>query len=482
MWNSRPWLAAVAAFAFVASGCDNEEPIDARKVADVAATRSAQMLKGVGASMRTTGNLSSLHGLDGALASLGAGFEGVPLPALPLGTEGTSLFAPETTDAQAEQLARFLRERIFTEANVESSEGNTLLFRLKGSEVCTDGTERPDEGCVRAVDAAELRIRATSLGNDSLELELLIGPNRVEPMSLRFLPKVASFVVDLGGLKGAVAQLAAGMEAFLPPVMVGQVEFKVTEAGAQHWIFSTSILDALRLEMALPEGTFAFSFARAEPLMAFEADSVANRVRVALDLNTTEVRLPYLGTAPGLRGKDWTLSLAGLSYAFEATEDATDFSLERVGLGDAQSHLRLGDDTLFSLDLNAQSGRHFSATLTSGADGAPLLKVQPEFDLVTRFYLAPLKADPSMEIPAAYEDASYRLRLSGGNGTPTLRAVPANASTGFKGGLQLVTGELLLAANDTQVVVSQGQCLVSATPASGETASLLAYLSAGNCE
>lgn len=214
MWNSRPWLAAVAAFAFVSAGCDNEEPIDARKVADVAATRSAQMLKGVSASMRTTSNLSSLNGLSGALSSLGAGFEGVPVPAFPVGAEGTSLFAPETTDAQADQLARYLRERIFTEANVESSDGNTLLFRLKGSEVCTDGTERPDEGCVQAVDAAELRIRATNLGNDSLELELLIGPNRVEPMSLRFLPKVASFVVDLGGLKGAVAQLASGMEAF----------------------------------------------------------------------------------------------------------------------------------------------------------------------------------------------------------------------------------------------------------------------------
>lgn len=485
MQNSRSWLAAIAAVAFVTAGCDSDEAPDAKKVADIAASRSAETLRGVSSSMKTVSGLSTLNGLGDAMALFGAGFEGVPLPALPVGDDGaalSSLFAAEGTDAQADELERFLRERVFTEANVESTEDNATVFRLKGEQVCTDGRERADADCVRFVDEAQLRIRATSQGDDSLELKFLIGANRAEPLALRFLPKAVSLVVDLGGLKGAVEQLDAESAGFLPKVMVGKVELKAAQEGEAHWIVSASILDALRLELALEGSTFAFSSARAEPLVAFEADAQAKRARFSLDLNTTELRLPYAGWAPALRGKDWTVSLSGISYSVEATENQTDFVVKNLGLGDAQTHVSLGNDTLFALDLNAQSGRHFDVTLTRGADGAPLLKVQPEFDLVTRFYLAPLKADPSLEIPAAYEDATYRLRLSGGSAGPSLRAAPANNATGFKGGLQMVTGELLLSANDAQVVVSQGQCLVSATPASENDASLLSYLRQGNCE
>ncbi|QDE89187.1 hypothetical protein BHS06_09600 [Myxococcus xanthus] len=485
MQNSRSWLAAVAAVAFVATGCDSDEAPDAKKVADIAASRSAETLRGVSSSMKTVSGLSTLNGLDDAMALFGAGFEGVPLPGLPAGDEGealSALFDADEVDAQADELERFLRERVFTEANVESSEDNATVFRLKGEQICTDGREPADADCVRFVDDAQLRVRATNLGDDSLELELLIGAKRAEPLALRFLPKAVSLVVDLGGLKGAVEQLDAESAGFLPKVMVGQVELKVTKEGESHWIVSASILDALRLELALEGSTFAFSSARATPLVAFEADGQAKRARFSLDLNTTEVRLPYTGLAPSLRGKDWTVSLAGISYSVEATENQTDFVVKNLGLGDAQTHVSLGNDKLFALDLNEQSGRHFDVTLTRGADGAPLLKVQPEFDLVTRFYLAPLKADPASEIPAAYEDATYRLRLSGGAGGPSLRAAPANSATGFKGGLQVVTGELLISANDSQVVVAQGQCLVGAEPVSENDASLLSYLRQGSCE
>ncbi|ATB46588.1 hypothetical protein [Corallococcus macrosporus] len=485
MQNARSWLAAVAAVALVTTGCDPDEAPDAKKVADIAAGRSAEAMRGVSKSMRTASGLSSLNGLGEAMARFGAGFEGVPMPVLPTGEDGAALadmFDAEDTDAQAGELERFLRERVFTEANIESTEGGATVFRLKGEQLCTDGREPADADCVRAVDEAQLRIRATSEGDDTLELELLIGANRAEPLALRFLPKDVALVVDLGGLKSAVAGLDAEVAGALPAVMVGQVELKVTKESEAHWIVSGSILEALRLELAMEGSTFAFSSARAAPLVAFAVDGDAKRARFELDLNTTEVRVPYVGPAPALQGKDWTVSLSGISYAVEATENQTDFVMGNLGLGDATSHVKLGNDTLFSLDLNEQSGRHFDLTLTRGADGAPLLKVQPEFDLVTHFYLAPLMADAASEIPAAYADATYRLRLSGGAGGPSLRAAPANASTGFKGGLQVVTGELLLSAHDTQVTVSQGQCLVGAEPATGEEGSLLAYLRQGSCE
>ncbi|MCE9666374.1 hypothetical protein LY474_00995 [Myxococcus stipitatus] len=484
MRNTRSWLAAVAALAVVATGCDNDDAPDAKKVADVAARRSAEAMRGVSASMRTASGLSSLKGLEDALARFGAGFEGVPLPQLPAGQEGATLegvFDEEETDVQAERLEKYLRERVFTEANVESTDGNSTLFRLAGEQVCTDGWGTADAGCVRFVDESQLRIRATSLGDDSLELELLIGAKRADPLALRFLPKDVSVVVDLGGLKGAAEQLDPQMAALLPSVMTGQVELKVTKAGEAHWVVSGSVLEALRLELPLEGGTFAFSAARAAPLVELETDGGANRARFALDLSTTEVRVPYTGQVSALRGKDWTVSLSGLSYSVDVTEGQKDFSVTHVGLGAGQSYVGLGADKLVTLDLNAQSGRHFDLTLTQDADGLPLVKVQPGFDLLTRFYLAPLQADPSLEIPAAYADATYRVRLSGGEGGPSLRAAPANEATGFQGGLEVVTGELQLSAGDAQVVVSAGQCLVAGASIPEES-SLLSYLRQGSCE
>ncbi|MCP3166424.1 hypothetical protein [Myxococcus qinghaiensis] len=488
MRNARSWLAGVAVFALVATGCDSENPPDAQKVADVTASRSAEMVRGVSASVRTMNGLPAVDSLEEALSVFSAGFEGVPLPALPSEEaeeeDGSSLpdFSNEAeTNAQAERLEKYLRERVFTAEHVESTEGDSTVFLLKGENVCTDGSQAADTDCVKFVNQSELRIRATTLDDDGLELTFLIGSKKAQPMSLRFLPKVIALVVDLGGVKSAVQQLDAEAAAALPTVMVGQVELKVTKEGAQHWIVSGSILQALRLELTDEDGTLAISSARAVPLVELEADGVAKRARFLLDLNTTEVSLPYSGVAPALRGKNWTASLSGLSFTLEATENQKDFTVGHVGLGDAQSFLSLGADKLFTLDLNSQSGRHFDLNLSRGDDGLPLVRVQPEVDLVARFFLAPLKADSEMEVPSAYEEATYRVRFTGGTGGPSLRPVRANTTTGFKGGLQVVTGELSLTAGTSSVAVSAGQCLVGRETSSGG-GSLLDYLQAGSCQ
>ncbi|WP_254614691.1 MULTISPECIES: hypothetical protein [unclassified Myxococcus] len=487
MRNARSWLAGVAVFALVATGCDSENPPDAQKVADVTASRSAEMVRGVSASVRTMNGLPAVDSLEEALSVFSAGFDGVPLPALPSQEDeegGSALpdFSDEAkTNAQSARLEKYLRERVFIAEHVESTEGDSTIFLLKGEKVCTDGSVLPDADCVKFVNQSELRVRATTLDDDGLELTFLIGSKRAQPVSLRFLPKATSLVVDLGGVKSAVQQLDAEAAAALPTVMVGQVELKVTKAGEQHWIVSGSILQALRLELTGEDGTIAISSERAAPLVELEADGAAKRARFLLDLNTTEVRLPYAGLAPALRGKDWTVSLAGLSFTLEATENQKDFTVGHVGLGDAQSFLSLGADKLFTLDLNSQSGRHFDLTLSRGDDGLPLVRVQPEVDLVARFFLAPLKADAEMEVPSAYEEATYRVRLTGGTGGPSLRPVRANAATGFKGGVQVVTGELSLTVGDSSVTVGAGQCLVSRENSSGG-GSLVDYLQAGGCQ
>ncbi|HEX8702581.1 MAG TPA: hypothetical protein VF815_27355, partial [Myxococcaceae bacterium] len=204
------------------------------------------------------------------------------------------------------------------------------------------------------------------------------------------------------------------------------------------------------------------------------------KVSFELNLGTTEYKGPYGGTSP-LASKQVVYSLSGLSFAFNAEESQEDFVIAHVGLGNAQSYMSVDGTKVFTADLNPLSNRHFDLNLSKGADGLPLVRVLPEFDLATKFFLAPLKADPMAEVPSFYEDQSYRVRLSGGN-APSIRPVEANTATGFPGGIQVVSGELKLEGGSSSVSVSAGKCLVGKEIAEQGSHPLLGHFESRDCQ
>jgi hypothetical protein len=64
--------------------------------------------------------------------------------------------------------------------------------------------------------------------------------------------------------------------------------------------------------------------------------------------------------------------------------------------------------------------------------------------------------------------SSFNVRLSGGD-APSVRPVPANTSTGFPGGLQVVSGELSVTVNESRVTVPASKCLVKQSTTSEST-------------
>ncbi|HLM46655.1 MAG TPA: hypothetical protein VK458_22485, partial [Myxococcaceae bacterium] len=398
-----------------------------------------------------------------------------PMPANPVPMDQTA------AEAQAALLEKYLSERIFTEENVEGTEGDAIIFRLQGDDVCTTSATVPAAPeCVEAVDKMELRISATDDGGDGLVLGLLIGPDRIEPLKLGLAKRTASVLVNLAAVKEAVKFLDPTAAQGLPRVMMGRVELSLIEHAAQDVALRTNIIEAIQIEMDQNGATHAFSTARASPLAELRMDGVGKAVSFELNLGPTEYRAPYGGTS-ALANKQVVYSLSGLSFAFNAQAGVNDSVIAHVGLGNAQSYMSVDGTKVFTADLNQFSNRHFDLNLSKGADGLPLMRVLPEFDLATKFFLAPLKADPMAEVPAFYEDQSYRVRLSGGN-APSLRPVPANTTTGFPGGLQVVSGELKLEGGSSAVTVPTGKCLVGKDVAAEGSHPLLGHFETRDCQ
>jgi len=468
------WVTGTVALALGVVGCQPPAP-EPEDVAEATARRSGDLIRNLGSSMRTLSNFSALKTLTevtssiGGFGNLGGGLQGMSITRM---AEESPLPVPgvpdeTTSQAQAALVEKYLRERIFIEANVEETKGSSTTFRITGEDLCSDGSAPAAPECVAAVDKYELRIRATNKGDKGMDLELLFGPNRTEPLSLSFSDVRVGMIVDLGGVKDTVKLVSPETE--LPRVMVGRVELALTSKGPRDVEFQTSILDALSVEWDAKEGAYAFSSAKVSPLSevkVWQKDG-ANQARVALNLGTTEVRAPYSGTKAEFAGQPYVVSLSGLSYEMEAQEGSEALTLAHLGLGEAQSYLALGDHKLVTVDVNALSGRHFDLHVAKGADGRAVLSVRPEFDLSVFTNMEPL-----------YEDAeggasdgsgqSFNLRLSGGE-APSVRSVPANTSTGFPGGLQVVSGELSVAVNESRVTVPATKCLVRESSTSEST-------------
>ncbi|HEX8700756.1 MAG TPA: hypothetical protein VF815_18060, partial [Myxococcaceae bacterium] len=271
--KNKFWLTGSLVVALGGVGCSDDPP-SAKEVSDATATRTGEMVRAASASARAMGEMSSFESLNSALSVLQGSFAKVPVtgsPATDPDGEDSPLPAnpvpvdPAAADAQAALLEKYLRERIFTEANVEGTEDDATIFRLKGDDVCTTGSAPVEPECVEAVDKMELRIRATHTDNDGIDLGFLIGPDRAEPMVLSFGKKTMAVQVDLGDTKDAVKFLAPASAQQLPRVMVGRVELRLTENGAQDVTFSTGILNAIQIEVDEDGVTHAFSTARSSP-------------------------------------------------------------------------------------------------------------------------------------------------------------------------------------------------------------------------
>ncbi len=480
-------LAAAMVFSLAAVGCSGGP--SPKEVSEASATAAEQTAKGLGGTARSFANSAALKSVLENLGSLQGSFSGVPVSGSGGSVQQQPLTAPEQADLdrQVAELRKFLEEKVFTQDNVESSGGGSTMFLIKGAPVCKFGDLPALPACTDAVDKLQLRIRATSVAPKGLDLTFLFGAAKHEPLTLRLRPDSLTFSLELAQAKLALADAGSlfGLPPTLPRVLEGQVELKLQKNGEEDFTSTLSVVKAVHVEDDRDNGTFAFQTAATAVLWQLHVEGLAHRIGFELNLGPTRVSRPYKGevSRSGLAGKVLTYDLSGASFAFSAQDGDDNFVVAHVGFGDAQSTVQLDNTVLFTSDLNSLSQRHFDLNLSRDADGQPVVRVLPEVDVVTGFFLQALKVDSDVSVPSYYENETYRVRLTGG-GAPAVKPLKADAASGFPGGLKVIAGTLSFETsrpNVAPVVVPAGSCLVERKDPAVDAHPLLGKLEARAC-
>jgi hypothetical protein len=400
----------------------------------------------------------------------------------------------EMDPAEVEQgIREALEQYIFNQANLESSDETSATFRLRGEVICPveqhctwdacDGTdpscwdtenvctEGQDQECIDGINQAEIRIIATPVGDDGIDLVLQIGPERASPLALQLRSNSITLDVDLAGAKSAVEHIAsiAGETVDMPRVMVGKLRWSLTLNGEQDVTLAASVLEDVAIEVDGENGATSLDVLAADGF-SMRVQGLLGRLSMDLDAGAVDVSLPYIDVTPNATGSGaFSIHVGGASFSVVLDEGQQSLALTNLGLGDSSLTIAHDATTLFSLDLNPSSGRRFDLSVVPSADSA-LFTVTPQFDLTEAFMLASIAAD-FPDIEPYFLDTTYRVTLAG-EGSASVLPIPADELNGWYGGLQIVSGSLTLSAasngSTSEVLVPTGECLTGTdTPPEG---------------
>lgn len=483
--RSHSWLAAVAVASLGVAGCG---PADKGGAGPDEAQQRIQatvpgMAESLSRSMERWGENQNLSSLSQSLDTVSASFErmfpgliseddvAVPLARL-LPAEGDEPGEEVDMGAEIEALA----EKIFTE---ENHEGNGV-YRVRGALFCeVDGAVDPD--CAAEIDDIELRIHAVEAG-DGLDLGFRVGPDQAEPFGLELRSNRLSLVLDLADVKGAIEFLGEDDEAAagLPKVMEGVLAFSLLAPSESSVEVQVAVREALRFETDSSGSGSAMKISTEASDPLFSVLMSETSLVMTVDVGRTRVSGPWgdiQGDALELGNLD--IDWQGLTYQIDLSADSDSVAVRNIGLGDGTSTIKLDSETLLSVDLNKDSGRNFDLELSLDEAGLPVLAIAPGIDLQVSYNLEAL-SEGGVAIDAPVLRSSYALSLGGD--APVVQPLEADAFSGFPGGLRVLSGELVVSADDAaeSVVVPAGKCLVELEPAA-DAHPLIGALSAIDC-
>jgi hypothetical protein len=513
MTNRQLGLAAAAAVAAL-SACSKSTTASAPSVRTKAATYGSSVATNLQGAVDALNSASSLAALNNGLAPLQHAFGGSvgALSPVSSGTPaflssrrsvrsfarlGSSASTPGTalTAEQSSTLEQFLSQRVFTDANVESSDGSSVTFLLHGDDVCPyvlpDGSRSLlaasggtlDAGCAEDVDQQQIRVKASEPASDALDLALLIGPARAAPLTLELRTNSVAAVVSLDGVKG-VLEFEHTLDAAspVPQAMTGVVDLKVVfnrvVSGKVDVTFSSSVRQAVDVQVQDATGTTTLATAARSPWASLQVNGIDQAVAAQLDLGPTTVSAPYYVSADNAYRQEVT-SLAGMSFSFSAQDgQAGDFVISNLGLGDARTSVSLAGQDVFRADLDP---RHFAISFKADPSfaGRTIFTLEPGFQLTSFFDRRPYgNTDP------VHAGRTYTWSLSAAAGKPQIEPyeylVPTNDPyvSPWATAVKVVTGTLTLSDGESvPVTVPAGACLVDSS-ATGTTSLVQQFVSA----
>lgn len=293
--------------------------------------------------------------------------------------------APDDTSAaiDVDALIARLNDKLFTDAN-HVGDG---IYEVPASLVCTTTTvdssgnsiETIDGKCAEQLASAELRVRTAKEG-DALVLAIQVDAAHDEPLIFTLTHTSLAITVDLDDAQRAFVALAGVFDADIPNARLsGQVTAALEILGTAKLRASLAIDRALSIAFAKAGASldgpdaFVLSSAKAE-VIAVTLDGKGRSGSLALGLGETAIKAPA-------DGKRVELDLAGAT-ATALFVDGQPLELKHVSMGNRTTTVSIDGVRAVAIDLNAQDGRAFDATVSHDAGtGTDTLEVTPKLDL-----------------------------------------------------------------------------------------------------
>lgn len=409
-----------------------------------------------------------------------------------------------------EELVRHLRERVLIPANLESETSTSATYRLGPSVLCDE--EEPlaqpgtggdaasyDPDCVEQVNRLQLRLRLTSQREGDVDMAVLIGQERNEPVVFELHRRSLGLRVDLGEALDVARELGEEPEDI--EQLSGELQLQLVENEARDYSLELNVLSALKAIVRSEGERVEASLGASSPALELRVDGNARRVLAGLDLRSFHMIGPLrlfadafgddsdeIELNPGAAGLvapepaepnyhgAIDLFLSGLQGTLEYVAENDVLQLSGLGFGDATSAIKHDGRTLLELDLNAARGRHVDLLLEPEGDQTKIT-ISPSFDLKLALAFHHI-ADQVEGIAAHLLDDTWHFWSEGDE--PAIIAEEEQ--------VRIVSGALHFesaADPSANVTVPAGMCLVAAEEAaddSEEDDDWRHRLSAGVCE
>ncbi|MBL4637524.1 MAG: hypothetical protein JKY56_26950 [Kofleriaceae bacterium] len=411
--------------------------------------------------------------------------------------------AEDGDEINSQEITQMLVEQLFNDANYQG-DGN---YAIPASLVCASDIEPglpgdglPGDGlpedpvldpdCVSNLAAIQPLIHVESAG-DGLDFDLLIGPDKDNPLSLELRTGRLSVVADLAAAKRSAEHISSVTNdpLDLPQTIEGVVAATIELHGTKDVSLSLAIRSDIAISGDIEGEAVSFSLEATDPLLSLRVDEIAQEVTALVDLKRTQLSIPlhlFAGDSVDDQQGDQALTpdnrrldidWKGYSTTLSLSEAAQSFALTNIGLGDGQSTLKLDGQTFFALEMNADSGHAFDLDIAEVAGALPIVAISPELDLELFLDMRIVAEEGDEEVPASLAGETYVLEIDGA--APSIQSIETSPD---EGAIKVVTGEMRLssssATGDIQVIA--GQCLVGSELTEGEH-DILGYLAAGDC-
>ena len=228
-----------------------------------------------------------------------------------------------------DEVLEAIEERLLVEEQVEEDAEHSVTYLLDPERVCQedegadspprrdddvgpDGQEEDPEGddeCRRVLAEVPLRVRVTSFAEGDVDLTLLVGEDRHEPVRVELHADRLAAQVDLAAGKAALELLVDAAaeddedQPDLPDAMAGVVRAELLKNAPKDYTASLSILQPVSVEDGGDEAV-TVSLGVAKPLASFRLDGNAQTATAALNVGTVDVSLPYQWFVDGFYGDD----------------------------------------------------------------------------------------------------------------------------------------------------------------------------------